>query len=142
MADEGLLQVAPTDATSGGTDSGAPGKLSFLTATWVNKRIENVAARVDAYLARIIDDGLLADGFAPFETPVTDEMLMKMTPEQFRMLFDTEPSLEGKAMLLARMKDLKLPLPIQLPYAPRPYDPPGRLAREPESVIPSSDYPI
>lgn len=140
MADEGLLQVAPTDAMSSGTDSGAPGKLSFLTATWVNKRIENVAARVDAYLARIIDDGLLADGFAPFETPVTDEMLMKMTPEQFRMLFDTEPSLEGKAMLLARMKDLKLPLPIQLPYAPRPYDPPGSLAREPESVIPASGY--
>lgn len=117
MADMGE-GVVPSDGDSGGTNTGLPGKLSFLNGEWINERVMNVAAKVDALLDRIIDDGLLADGFMPFESPITDEMLVRLTPGQFRILFDTIPSLEGKAQLLARMKDLKLPLPIELPFAP------------------------
>jgi hypothetical protein len=123
MADEiGSIEgedVAPTDVASSGTDVGIPGKLSFLTPTWINQRTMNVAAKVDALLDRIIDDGLIADGFLPFESPITDEMLARMNPYEFRTLFDTIPSLEGKAQLLERLKALKLPLPIELPYAPQ-----------------------
>ena len=117
--------VIPSDGASGGsggglTATGLPGKLSFLNPTWINDRVMNVAKKVDDLLDRIIDDGLLSEGFMPFESPISDEMLMRMEPSQFRILFDTIPSLEGKAQLLARLKALKLPLPIELPKVAPP----------------------
>lgn len=117
MADMGE-GVVPSDGGSDGTNTGLPGKLSFLNGEWINQRVMSVASKVDALLDRIIDDGLLSDGFMPFESPITDDMLVRMTPGQFRVLFDTIPSLEGKAALLDRMKALKLPLPVELPFAP------------------------
>ena len=127
MADEAMSMPQDGAGESTGQPS-IPGALSFLTASWVNERLVNVAEKVEAILSHIIDFGLLADGYAPFETPITDEMLTRMSPEQFRLLFDATPTLDGKAVLLARMKDLKLPLPVLLPFpeeeisggAPRP----------------------
>ena len=142
MAGEGMLEQVPSEAISSGTDAGAPGKLSFLTASWINERVLNVTARVEEYLNRIIDDGLLADGFMPFQSPITDDMLARMGPEQFRAYFDTIPSLTDKAALLERMKALKLPLPILLPFPDRPYPDPrpsaSLLAQQPPSSVSSS----
>ncbi len=114
-------------------------KLSFLGAGWINQRIFNVAAKVDSYIDRIIDQGLLVDGFAPFESPITDEVLRRITPEQFRGLFDSEPSVEGKAALVARMKNLKLPIRELLPDLERPYHPSFALEQEPSNTISSSE---
>ena len=139
MAGEGMLQTVPDDAISSGTDTGTPGKIPYLSAEWVNERVANVTARVEAYISRIIDDGLLADGYLPFETPVTDEMLARMAPEEFRALFDTTPTIEGKAALLARMKSLKLPPRYLLPFEEAFY-PANRpdVAREPLPAVSSS----
>ncbi|MDE1850051.1 MAG: hypothetical protein KGI00_04965 [Candidatus Micrarchaeota archaeon] len=119
-------QVAPTDASgqSGGSSANDIGALSFLNADWVNTRIMHVKAQVEAILDRIIDRGLMSDGYLPFQSPITDNMLVRMSPDQLRMLFDTQPSLEAKANLLARLKALKLPTPIMLPpVKPATYNP-------------------
>lgn len=111
--------VVPSEGMSPGTESGSVGPLSFLNAEWVNKRTLNVARRVNELLDRIIDDGLLGSGYPPFEMPVTDDMLGKMTPDRFRALIDSMPTLELKSALLARMQRLKLPPQELMPYAPR-----------------------
>jgi hypothetical protein len=142
MADMGE-GVVPSDGASSGsggmTDTGLPGKLSFLNPTWINDRVMNVAKKVDDLLDRIIDDGLLSEGFMPFESPISDAMLSRMEPGQFRILFDTIPSLEGKAQLLARMKSLKLPLPIELPKVAPPKSATAQLSFDmaPSRVVPS-----
>ena len=118
-------------------------KLSFLSADWINKRIFNVTAKVDSYIDRIIDQGLLVDGFAPFEAPISDEVLERITPDQFRGLYDSEPSIEGKAALIRRVKELKLDIQELLPTeesllammaAP--------LEVDPENAVSSSEAPV
>jgi hypothetical protein len=102
--------AVPAEGISAGTSAGSDGHpLSFINAEWINQRISRVAEHVNALLDRLIDDGLLGSGYPPFETPVTDEMLMKMTPEQFRTLYDSVADEQGKATLFERMKGLKLP---------------------------------
>ncbi len=125
---------------AGGQSSGI--RLSFLSAKWINERIMNVAARVDDYIERLIDQGLLVDGFAPFESPITDELLARLTPDQFRALFDSEPSLEGKAMLIKRVKDLKLPIRELLPLPERAIELDAGLEREPTGTVSSSEASI
>ncbi len=117
-------------------------RLSFLSAKWVNERIMNVAAQVDDYIENLIDRGLLVDGFAPFESPITDELLMRLTPDQFRSLFDTEPTLEGKAALIKRVKDLKLPIRELLPFSERATELDAGLEREPTGTVSSSEASI
>lgn len=109
-------------STSGSAMPSAVGALSFLSASWVNARLMQVADRANEILERIIDRGLLVDGFAPFESPITDDMLERMRPEQFAALLETEPSEGDKAQLLGRLKGLKLPMPIELPKHPSPID--------------------
>ena len=138
MADEGMLTVMPTEGRSAGTDETGPGKISFLSASWINARVLNVAEQAERLLTRLIDDGLLSDGFAPFESPITDEMLRRMTPEQFSAYFDTVPTLEGKSMLLARMKTLKLPPSILMPFERQLAFPQG-LAQQPPYTLSSSE---
>lgn len=136
MANEAMSM--PEDGGATGTrEPSSPGALSFLTAEWVNRRVGNVADRVDSILEKIIDFGLLADGFAPFESPITDDMLIRMGPEQFRALFDTIPTFEEKAALLARIHTLKLPLPIELPFRPPEAQPvkAPRLAFGPQEAV-------
>ena len=144
MVDE--MQSMPTlGEGSGGTSMPDVGKLSFLGAEWINQRIFNVAAQVDKYIDRIVDQGLLVDGFAPFESPITDEVLMRVTPDQFRGLYDSETSLEGKAALIARVKNLKLPIRELLPREDTPFDPyrtTPPLGREPTDTVSSSEASV
>ena len=122
MANE--MQFMPSlGESAGGATMPDVTKLSFLSAEWINQRIFNVAAQVDKYIDRIIDQGLLVDGFAPFESPITDDVLARMTPDQFRVLYDSEPSIEGKAALIARIKHLKLPIRELLPFEEKAFDP-------------------
>jgi hypothetical protein len=114
--------VVPNEGMSSGTaSSGSP--LSFLNAEWINKRVVNVQMKANALLDRLIDDGLLGSGYPPFEVPVTDEMLAKMTPAQFRTYYDTLTTLQAKSEALQRMKALKLP-PVELmPFAEKAHYP-------------------
>ena len=139
MADE--MEFMPQLGESSTTQPDVT-KLSFLGASWINQRIFNVAAKVDMYIDRIIDQGLLVDGFAPFESPITDEMLRRVSPDQFRGLFDSEPTIEGKAALLARVKNLKLPIRELLPELDRPYRPSPALEREPTDTVSSSEASV
>lgn len=140
MADE--MEFMPEISQSASVTTPDVSKLSFLSAEWVNKRIFNVAAKVDQYIDRIIDQGLLVDGFAPFESPITDKMLHRMSPDQFRSLFDSEPTIEGKAALIARVKNLKLPIRELLPFVDQPFSPEASLAREPTGTVSSSEATV
>ncbi len=122
-----------------GSSQHVRGALSFLAGDWVNERLFNVADKADEILERIIDFGLLSSGFAPFETPITTDMLLRMTPDQFRAFYDTIPSIEEKAAVLATYKKLKMPLKEILPKeqptpspAPQPKLSFGPLDTEPE----------
>lgn len=143
MSDE--MEFMPEISQSAGTTTPDVSKLSFLSAQWINERVFNVAAKVDTYIDRIIDQGLLVDGFAPFESPITDDVLMRMTPDQFRAFYDSEPSIEGKAALIARVKHLKLPIRELLPFEERAFDPyrtTPPLGREPTDTVSSSEATV
>lgn len=116
----------PAEGISSGTSGGSTSHpLSFINAEWINDRMARVVEHVNSLLDRLIDDGLLGSGYPPFETPVTDEMLMKMTPAQFRTLYDSVADEQGKANLFERMKGLKLPPREFLPQTHEPhYTPP------------------
>ena len=120
-------------------------KLSFLSAGWINERIFNVTAKVDSYIDRIVDQGLLVDGYGPFEAPISDEVLERITPDQFRSLYDSEPSLEGKAALIRRVKELKLDIQELLPTEESLLAmmmPTAPLEVNPENALSSSEAPV
>jgi len=110
--------IVPAEGVSSGTVSGT-GALNYLTGEWINARISAVTERVNMLLDRLIDDGLLGSGYFPFETPVTDEMLSKMSPEDFRKLYDAQTDLSSRSDLFNRMKVLKLPPREMLPPTSR-----------------------
>jgi hypothetical protein len=117
--DDANIGAVPSDSLgTAGTTSSKPGALGYLNGEWVNARVMNVADKATAILERIIDQGLLAGEFAPFESPITDDMLMKMRPEQFAALYQTLTSEEERAALLAKMKDLKMPINLEMPKLP------------------------
>lgn len=142
MSTDESFEMPDITGAGAGNSSGVDAKISFLSGTWVNKRIFNVTAAVERYLDKIIDSGLLVDGFAPFESPITDDLLTRMSPDQFRSLFDSEPTLEGRAALIARMKNLKLPLKELLPRVDQPFRPDGALANEPTGTVSSSETTV
>lgn len=115
--------VPEAPAESAGSAGTPQGSLSYLSGSWVNTRLVNVANKVSAILDSIIGEGLLSDGFAPFESPVTDEMLTRMTPDQLQTFLSTIPSLEQKADIIARLKDLKLPGRIEFPFESHTHSP-------------------
>ena len=120
-------------------------KLSFLSAEWINERIFNVTAKVDSYIDRIVDQGLLVDGYGPFEAPISDEVLERITPDQFRSLYDSEPSLEGKAALIRRVKALKLDIQELLPTEESLLAmmmPTAPLEMNPVNALSSSEAPV
>ena len=120
-------------------------KLSFLSAEWINERIFHVTQKVDSYIDRIVDQGLLVDGYGPFEAPISDEVLERITPDQFRSLYDSEPSLEGKAALIRRVKELKLDIQELLPTEESLLAmmmPTAPLEVNPENALSSSEAPV
>ena len=110
MADDAMM--VPSEGGSGeSAATGSPnltGALSYLNPEWINEQVFSVASQAYDIINSIIG-GLTAPGYGPFEVEITDEMLQKMTPEQFRAYYDTIPSEGAKAELWQRMKDLKLP---------------------------------
>ena len=89
--------IPDVPAESAGTSGTPEGALSFLSGSWINTRVINVMNTVQGILDNIIDKGLLVDGFAPFESPLTDEMLLRMSPDQLETLMSTIPSVQEKA---------------------------------------------
>lgn len=131
MADDAMMveSSSVSESAAPNQDTAATGTLAYLNADWINQQVVAVATEVTKILDSIID-GMLATGYAPFESPVTDDMLSKMTPEQFRTFYDTVPTEEGKANLFARMQALKLPTRELLPpvHATPPIAPAPHLA--------------
>lgn len=102
-----------------GSESVQPGtprhNTKYLSAEWINARILNVRKQArKILLQRIIAEGLLSSGYKPFQFPITDDMLMRMTPEQAQQLIDTQPSIAAKTDLLNRLHNLKVPPLYQL----------------------------
>lgn len=124
MADE--ANVVPEEGSSGvsGASDHVRGALSFLSASFIQERMQNVEQMASKMLDRIIDFGLLADGYGPFENPVTPDMIQRMTPEQLTTYLSTLPSEAEKAQALSAILPMKLPTRISL-------------AREPEASSPA-----
>ena len=93
---------------------------SFLSAEWINSRLDSVLDRVDRLLDRLIDQGLLSSGYPPGETPLTDAMLRRMTPDEIRTLIQSLPTAEEKATLMARIVKLGLGPVLGLPEPKEP----------------------
>lgn len=86
------------------------GSTSYLSAEWVNERILNVRNRIRKLLIqRIINNGLLSSGYKPFQSPITPEILAKMTPEQAQMLINSLPTIGAKQQVIAMLQAMKLP---------------------------------
>lgn len=138
--DEG---VVPSEA-EGSANIASGGALSFLDPDWINERVLNVIEKAFPMLFdRIIDRGLLINGYGPFSTPVTDDMILKMTPGQLEAFLSTIPSEQEKAEILKVVTDLKMPGKVALPTqsetsspAPKPklaFGPEDRLNLQGES---------
>lgn len=115
MADE--ANVVPEEGTSGvsGASDHVRGALSFLSGSYIQERLTNVEGRVNDILDRIIDFGLLADGYGYAESPVTSDMILRMTPMQLEAFLSTLPSEEEKAQVLSVIASLKMPARVALP---------------------------
>ena len=121
--DDANIGTVPSDSLgTAGTTSSKPGALGYLNATWINARVAKVTDQASEMLDRLIGN-LLSDGFAPFESPITDDMLMKMRPEQFAALYGTLTSEEERGALLLKMKDLKMSPSLLMPKLPGPTKP-------------------
>ena len=130
-----MADVIPDDGMSSSDSSGLAGPLSYLSGEWINERVVNVTKKVNSLLDRLIDDGLLGSGYFPFDQPITNEMLQRMSPEEFRALYDSLASLEAKSELTQRMEVLKLPPRELLPKPERaryPVSPPVAGITRPE----------
>ena len=91
---------------------------SILGARWVNEVLDNVLDRAEELFEHLIDDGILSDGFFPFEEPVSATTLRRMTAEQVRTLLDQAVTLEDQSELLKMLEDLPAtivpePTPLQ-----------------------------
>ena len=73
--------------------------VSVLSGAWINERIRNVQKRVEELIDVLYVSGLFSSEYLPMETPLTAELALKLTPDQFRMLLDATPSLEAKGRL-------------------------------------------
>lgn len=142
MADDsaGVVPAEGQGAISGASEH-VRGALSFLSASFVQERIANVEKMATEMLSRIIDYGLLADGYGPFESPVTPDMIQRMTPEQFETYLSSLPSEQDKAQAMAAITALKLPTRLAVPPehgTPSPAPAP-KLAFSPEDRVNSGE---
>ena len=65
---------------------GAP----LLSAEWINARVDNVQDRLEKLFDHLIDEGLLASGYFPFEEPLTPKLEKKMLEQVEGMLMGAE----------------------------------------------------
>lgn len=92
-----------------------PSEIRYLSAEWMNQRLMNVMDRMEPMIDRLLDGGLLSSGYLPFEFPITEDMVLKMTPEQFHSLYQSLPTIGEKMKLMDIAKGLKLPPDITAP---------------------------
>lgn len=135
--EEGAIADEGAGMSGAGASDHVRGALSYLSASFIQERINNVEQRAQQILDRIIDFGLLADGYGPFESPVTPDMIQRMTPEQLEAFLSTIPSEEEKSQVLAAVTKLKLPTRVMLPpqKAATPVAPAPHLAFGPEDRL-------
>ena len=79
---------------------------AILGAAWINEVVDNVLDRAEALFDHLIDDGVLSDGYFPFEEPMSSATLRRMTAEQVRNLLDQAVTLEDQDKLLRLLEDL------------------------------------
>ena len=97
-----------------------PGDVPLLSASWINTRVDNVLDRAEEIFDRLIEAGLMVDGYLPFETPLTPGTIRRMLPEQIQDLLDTAPNPEEKAAILQALEGFPaavIPEPTPLPPA-------------------------
>ena len=98
-----------------------PGDIPLLSAEWINARVDNVLDRLEDIFDHLIEDGLMVDGYLPFETPLTPATIRRMLPEQVQELIDTAPSIEDKAAILQALEGFPASV---APEPSQPYPPP------------------
>lgn len=78
----------------------------ILSAAWINPVVDKVLETVETLWDGLIDDGLLASGYLPFETPLSPKIIRRMTSEQVKALLDQTASLEDQAAILQALEGL------------------------------------
>jgi len=86
----------------------------FLSAEWINAAVGRVLDQAEGFIQHILDDGLLSSGYLPFESPLTDALLRRMTPEQFSELYVTLGEAE-RQQLVDRLQRLRVPWFLAIP---------------------------
>ena len=93
----------------------------ILSAEWINPVVDKVLDTVEELWDGLIDDGLLASGYLPFESPLTPKVIRRMTSEQVKALLDQTAALEDQAAILQALEGLPstvVPEPT-MPYRKR-----------------------
>ena len=85
----------------------AKSEATLLSAIWINERIKNVLDQAEAIIKHLLEDGLLASGYAPLEEPLTAADIKRMTPDQLLALL---ASLQDPGQRLAVLSALDIPL--------------------------------
>lgn len=78
----------------------------MLSAKFINTIADNVLDTAERLWDGLIDDGILASGYLPFETPVSAKVIRRMTAEQVKALLDQTASLEDQAAILQALEGL------------------------------------
>ena len=78
----------------------------LLSAAWINARVDEVLDTVEELYDYLIDDGLLASGYLPFEAPLSPKIIRRMTAEQVKALLDQTAALEDQAAILQSLEGL------------------------------------
>ena len=81
--------------------------VSLLSAECINTRLNNVLDQAESILVHLLVDGLLSSGYLPFEEPLTEADVKRMTPDQLMGLLAT---IQDPGQKLAVLKALDLPL--------------------------------
>lgn len=76
---------------------------SILSGGWLNSRFEHVVEDALDLHKKILFDGLLSSGYLPFETPITPEMVRRMTDDQLQqaMIANDQPGERERLMRMA-----------------------------------------
>ena len=67
----------------------------LLSAPWINDRVEHVLDRLEGIMDHLIDDGVLASGYFPFEGPMTAKIERQLA-EQVGAALEGQETVDDK----------------------------------------------
>lgn len=84
-----------------------PSNNPILGPAWINDRANNVLDRLEEIVDYLLDDGLLSQGYLPFETELTPGLLRRMQGDDIKKLLGSSGSVEEQSAILDMLQDLQ-----------------------------------